>query len=127
MAAARSGGKAQVGSTRWVLDERAQAGQFIEQEVEEFAFSARNELEWLNEHMSEIFSRNQLYVQSRWQCKLPRENRLLSNPAMLPKSSRHRESYEERHLVLLESILQARTEQYVTASYRRATMTNHLQ
>lgn len=59
MAAPRSK-PALVGSRQWVLDERAQANAFVEQDVEEFAFSARNEMEWLNEHMAEIFSGNQL-------------------------------------------------------------------
>ena len=49
-----------VGSSPWINDERHHINQFIEQEVEEFAFAARNEVEWLNEHMAEIFSRNQL-------------------------------------------------------------------
>lgn len=34
--------------------------QYIEQEIEEFTYSVRNEIEWLNEHMSEAFSRGQL-------------------------------------------------------------------
>lgn len=29
-------------------------------EAEEYMFSARNEVEWLNEHMAEIFSENQV-------------------------------------------------------------------
>ena len=53
-------GKMPVGSSPWISDERHQINQFIEQEIEEFAFAARNEVEWLNEHMTEIFSRNQL-------------------------------------------------------------------
>ena len=44
-----------VGSAQWILDEREQLGKFGEQEVEDFTFSARNEIEWLNEHMAEIF------------------------------------------------------------------------
>ncbi|EMD01146.1 hypothetical protein BAUCODRAFT_61455 [Baudoinia panamericana UAMH 10762] len=47
---------APVGSWQWIADEREQAAQFIEQDVEEFSFSVRNELEWLNEHMAEVFS-----------------------------------------------------------------------
>jgi len=31
-----------------------------ESEVEEFSFAARNEMDWLNEHMAEIFSENQM-------------------------------------------------------------------
>lgn len=33
-----------------------------EQESEDFGFSARNELEWLNEHMADIFAKDQMYV-----------------------------------------------------------------
>lgn len=49
---------APVGSTQWIQNEREQAGEFVEQELEEFGYSARNEMEWLNEHMAEIFSTN---------------------------------------------------------------------
>lgn len=59
MASSRS--KTQVGSAPWLLNERQQANELIEQEVEEFTYSVRNEMEWLNEHMAEIFTRNQLY------------------------------------------------------------------
>ena len=55
MAASKSK-TAPIGSTPWIQTEREQAGQFVDQEVEEFSFSVRNELEWLNEHMGEIFS-----------------------------------------------------------------------
>ncbi|KAL9094103.1 MAG: hypothetical protein Q9165_003518 [Trypethelium subeluteriae] len=51
----------QIGSTRWVLNEREQAQNFIDQEIEELTYAAKNDLEWLNEHMAEIFSSNQLY------------------------------------------------------------------
>ena len=56
------GGKVQkpVGSSHWVLDERQQIAQFEAEQVEDFAFSARNDFEWLNEHMAEIFSENPL-------------------------------------------------------------------
>lgn len=47
-----------VGSTAWIQNEHDQSAQFVEQEVEEFGYSVRNELEWLNEHMADIFSRN---------------------------------------------------------------------
>ena len=55
MAAARAKA-ANVGSAQWVQNEREQAGDFVEQELEEFGYSVRNEMEWLNEHMAEIFS-----------------------------------------------------------------------
>lgn len=60
MAASRQ--KVPVGSAQWLLNERRQANEFVEQDVEEFNYAVRNELEWLNEHMAEIFSSNQLYV-----------------------------------------------------------------
>jgi hypothetical protein len=51
-----------VGSAPWITEEQENIQQFIDQEAEDFAFSARNEMEWLNEHMAEIFTSNQLYV-----------------------------------------------------------------
>jgi len=62
MAPARAAMHPPVGSADWIQNERDQAATFIDQEVEEFSYSARNELEWLNEHMAEIFSRDQRYV-----------------------------------------------------------------
>ena len=62
MASVRAKGQPAVGSARWVYDERETAKEFIDQEVEEFTFSARNEMEWLNEHMADIFSRNQFHI-----------------------------------------------------------------
>lgn len=49
-----------MGSAAWVAEERSSAMQIAQSEVEEFEFSARNEVEWLNEHMAEIFSENQM-------------------------------------------------------------------
>ncbi|KAB8349618.1 hypothetical protein FH972_023638 [Carpinus fangiana] len=48
------------GSAAWVLDERLQAANAVTHEADDFAFSASNHMEWLNEHMAEIFSRNPL-------------------------------------------------------------------
>ena len=50
-----------VGSIAWMRKDTEQIGEIVDQEVEEFSFSVRNELEWLNEHMAEIFSKNQVY------------------------------------------------------------------
>ncbi|KAI9674169.1 MAG: hypothetical protein M1817_001987 [Caeruleum heppii] len=47
-----------IGSMPWVSNEREAALQFTEQEAEEFAFSARNEMDWLNEHMADVLSHN---------------------------------------------------------------------
>ena len=60
MAALRSRAP-QIGTAQWILNERNQAQLFIDQETEELSFAAKNDMEWLNEHMDEIFSRNQLY------------------------------------------------------------------
>lgn len=49
-----------VGSEAWVSEQRTHALDVARQEAEEFSFSARNEMEWLNEHMAEIFSENQV-------------------------------------------------------------------
>ena len=57
MAAARSKVPA-IGSAQWVLDERHQSNDLVSQELEDFGFSVRNELEWLNEHMADIFAQN---------------------------------------------------------------------
>ena len=60
MAAARNRSVVPVGSTQWIHNEREQISVFEDQENEDFAFSARNEFEWLNEHMDDIFSQTQM-------------------------------------------------------------------
>ena len=61
MAGFRTKGQVAVGSMQWIKDERDQIAVFCDQESEDFAFSARNEVEWLNEHMIGIFNSSQLY------------------------------------------------------------------
>ncbi|KAH7626085.1 hypothetical protein B0T09DRAFT_392392 [Sordaria sp. MPI-SDFR-AT-0083] len=52
-----------VGSAAWVAEERASALKVAEEEVEEFSYAARNEMDWLNEHMDDIFSgENQMNI-----------------------------------------------------------------
>ncbi|KAG5950420.1 hypothetical protein E4U53_005100 [Claviceps sorghi] len=51
--------RVQVGSTAWIIEERNAALQIAQSEVEEFSYSARNELDWLNEHMAGIFNENE--------------------------------------------------------------------
>jgi hypothetical protein len=58
---AMRGPRVQVGSGPWINEERSCALQIVQSEVEEFSFSARNELDWLNEHMAGIFDENQTY------------------------------------------------------------------
>lgn len=53
-----------VGSTAWIAAEKENVLQLLEQEKEEIMFPAQHEMEWLNEHMAEIFSKTQLYVKS---------------------------------------------------------------
>lgn len=56
------GPRLQVGSAAWVGEERASALEIVQSEVEEFSFSAHNEVEWLNEHMAAIFNENEVFV-----------------------------------------------------------------
>lgn len=60
MATVRSRGLLAVGSPAWINDENTQIAYHCEQELEDFGFSARNELEWLNEHMADVFSKDQM-------------------------------------------------------------------
>lgn len=60
--AMRRGPRLQVGSAAWIAEERYSALSIADSEIEEFSFSARNELDWLNEHMAEIFSEDQMCV-----------------------------------------------------------------
>jgi hypothetical protein len=62
MASVQRKAQVPVGSTEWINSEREQVSLFCEQEAEDFGFSARNEIDWLNEHMAEIFSSSQVYV-----------------------------------------------------------------
>jgi hypothetical protein len=45
-----------IGSAGWILEERHQSNDLVAQELEDFGFSVRNELEWLNEHMADVFT-----------------------------------------------------------------------
>ena len=49
-----------VGSSAWIASEKENVLQLLNQEKEEIIYPAQHEIEWLNEHMAEIFSRNQL-------------------------------------------------------------------
>ncbi|KAF1834347.1 hypothetical protein BDW02DRAFT_647691 [Decorospora gaudefroyi] len=45
-----------VGSAGWILEERHQSNTLVSQELEDFSFSVRNELEWLNEHLFDMLA-----------------------------------------------------------------------
>ncbi len=62
MASTRAKPLPKVGSGEWILAELDQILALADQDVEEFTFSARNEMEWLNEHMAEVFDENEVYV-----------------------------------------------------------------
>lgn len=83
-----------VGSAPWISEERSSALQIAQSEVEEFTFSARNDLDWLNEHMAEIFSENQMCVKHLNLSGI--HIKLTIDVAMLPRFSKHRESYGVR-------------------------------
>jgi hypothetical protein len=51
-----------VGSAAWIAAEKENVMHLVEQEMEEVEYPVRHEMEWLNEHMAEIFSKNQLCV-----------------------------------------------------------------
>lgn len=57
-----AGGTKAIGSAAWVAAEKENVTRLLEQEMEEVEFPVRHEIDWLNEHMAEIFSKNELYV-----------------------------------------------------------------
>ncbi|KAL4908505.1 hypothetical protein BDW74DRAFT_188488 [Aspergillus multicolor] len=60
MAAAGARAQKPVGSAAWISTEKENCTQLVDQEMEEIEFPVRYEMEWLNEHMAEVFSNNQL-------------------------------------------------------------------
>jgi hypothetical protein len=51
-----------IGTASWIAAEKENALQLLQNETEELVYPAQHQLEWLNEHMAEIFSRDHLYV-----------------------------------------------------------------
>ncbi|KAI0899681.1 hypothetical protein F4806DRAFT_453523 [Annulohypoxylon nitens] len=56
------GARLPVGSGPWISEERSTIMDFTEMEIKDFSFSAKNDFDWLNEHMADIFSENQINV-----------------------------------------------------------------
>lgn len=58
---AATGARAQkpVGSAAWIATEKENMAELLEQEMEEVEYPVRHEMDWLNEHMAEIFSKGQ--------------------------------------------------------------------
>lgn len=52
--------RVQAGSPSWIMQERSCALQIAQTEAEEFTYSVGNEVDWLNEHMAEIFNANEV-------------------------------------------------------------------
>lgn len=63
MATARST-RLQVGSAAWIAEERGATLQMVRSEIEDFSSQALMEVDWLNEHMADIFNENQMWVDS---------------------------------------------------------------
>ncbi|RHZ57303.1 uncharacterized protein CDV56_106075 [Aspergillus thermomutatus] len=49
-----------VGSAAWISTEKENFAQLVDQEMEEIEYPVRHEMDWLNEHMAEVFASNQL-------------------------------------------------------------------
>jgi hypothetical protein len=49
-----------VGSAPWINAEKENVTRLLEQEEEELLYPAQHEMEWLNEHMAEIFCQSHL-------------------------------------------------------------------
>ena len=45
-----------IGSAAWLRQERSSINRLYGQDVEDFTFSARQEMDWLNEHMEGVFA-----------------------------------------------------------------------
>lgn len=50
--------KTAVGSAPWIAAEKENVDQLLKQEKEEMVYPAQHEMEWLNEHMADIFSKS---------------------------------------------------------------------
>jgi hypothetical protein len=109
--AAMRGSRLPVGSTPWITEERAAALQITQSEVEEFSFSARNEIEWLNEHMAGIFDENEMQVDGFADVVLYANNII----AMSRRFSKPQGSYVGRLRGLLGSLTRENREWYASA------------
>ncbi|KAL4957621.1 hypothetical protein BDW69DRAFT_13702 [Aspergillus filifer] len=56
MGAAGARAQKPVGSAAWISTEKENVTQLVDQEMEEIEFPVQFEMEWLNEHMAEVFS-----------------------------------------------------------------------
>ncbi|KAK1147525.1 hypothetical protein N8T08_000866 [Aspergillus melleus] len=78
-----------VGSAAWISTEKENVTQLVDQEMEEVEYPVRHEMDWLNEHMSEIFSNNQFNFTEAF--KTPGKLR-----GKTPRTARKRDANEPR-------------------------------
>ncbi|RAH47232.1 uncharacterized protein BO95DRAFT_472459 [Aspergillus brunneoviolaceus CBS 621.78] len=88
---AATGARAQkpVGSAAWISSEKENCMQLVDQEMEEVEYPVRHEMDWLNEHMAEIFSTNQFNFTDAF--KTPGKLR-----GKTPRTARKRDATEPR-------------------------------
>ncbi|KOC17810.1 inner centromere protein [Aspergillus flavus AF70] len=88
---AASGARAQkpVGSAAWISTEKENFTNLLNQEMEEVEYPVRHEMDWLNEHMAEIFSNNQFNFTEAF--KTPGKLR-----GKTPRTARKRDPAENR-------------------------------
>lgn len=65
MAAAGPKSQKPVGSAAWISTEKENVMHLVNQEIEEIEYPVSHEMAWLNEHMAEVFSSDQLCVRPR--------------------------------------------------------------
>jgi hypothetical protein len=85
------------GSAGWILEERHQSNGLVAQELEDFGFSVRNELEWLNEHMTDVLAHDGQYVAPAISSRALYADSLTGTTSM---SSKHPANYAARRLAL---------------------------
>ncbi|KAL4892773.1 hypothetical protein BDV59DRAFT_179727 [Aspergillus ambiguus] len=89
MAATGARARKPVGSAAWIATEKENFVQLVNQEMEEVEYPVRHEMDWLNEHMAEIFSSNQFNLKEAF--KTPGKMR-----GKTPRTARKRDANEAR-------------------------------
>ena len=97
-----------IGSSQWIQNENDQLSQFLSQEIEDFGYAARNEVEWLNEHMADIFTKNQVYESLRFLHK----DLINMIVAMSQRYSKPPESCEAKHHAQQESTTPSKLDRF---------------
>lgn len=123
MAAAGARAQKPVGSAAWISTEKENCTQLVDQEMEEIEFPVRYEMEWLDEHMGEIFSNNQLCVDSHGR-ELSFD--IINMPAVTSQMpSKPLENYEARLLAHCESVTRQKIAWFVIPFFGCVTLVDH--